>query len=282
MSDQLTTSSFEDILKKYLPEQPKGGDPASNSGAASPINIRLGNEQLTVNSHQELQAALDQRLAQIGDFVRQQEEEKRLLAERLKEAPSTTPNSAAQPQQNDPVSFVEELLADPKSALSKVIQGSDIGEKLANISRLEQQLEKQAFTAAHPLYGNNPKIMGGLEQLCKDRGWQVNAQNLEIAAGWAQNAGFLPHENALRAQQQQAFLQLLAAQAQQAQGQGQVPGQMQQQPPWGQPAAPPPTTTGVAGSMPSESQLTQLVNMADKMSAEDLRRVLSQIPGGSI
>ena len=277
------TTGFEDILRKYLNE---GGDPASTPTVA-PLNIRFGNDQISVKSTEELQSEVDRRLGLIAQAY--QQEKSRYEAALAQTAAQNAPPPPPPPTQmsptggNDPVAFVESLVNDP----TKALEGA-LSDKLARLEKLERNMELQTFTLAHPLYGN-PQIMKGLQTICEQNGMPVTASNLEMAAAWAVKSNYIPDESAFREQQRQAFLQQL----QTPQGvppsgappsQGVPPGVNSNYAQYmaARPMAPP-STYGVQGNAgPSPTQLEQAVALAPKMSAADLKDLIERAGGGTV
>lgn len=286
MSNEVTnpqgsTSGFEDILRKYLNE---GGDPASTPTAA-PLNIRFGNDQISVKSTEELQSEVDRRLGVIAQAYQQEKSRYEAALAAATAAQQSVPVPQQVPQSsggNDPVEFVQSLVNDP----TKALEGA-LADKLSRLEKLERNMELQTFTLAHPLYGN-PQIMQGLQKVCEQGGMPVTASNLEMAAAWAVKNNIIPDEAAFREQQRQAFLQQLQPQGPPAQQappqQGLPPGVSSNYAQYmaARPMAPP-STYGVQGNAgPSPSQLDQAVALAPQMSAADLKALIERAGGPTV
>lgn len=275
-----TVSEIDALLDKYL----KGGDPTSTPTAA-PLNIRFGNDQISVKTPEELQGEVDRRLSGIAQAYRQEKAqyEARLAAIQAAQAAQNQPAPPPSTETrggNDPMEFVQNLVSDPNGTLEKAL-----ADKFARIDQLEKALETQRFTMSHPLYASDPKIMQGLEQVCIQSKMPVTAQNMEMAAAWAVKNNLLPDENVFREQQRaQLMAALQAAQnGQQPQPQTQPGnfnnyvkspyGQYMQTPP------PPPSTSGVQNATVSPSQIEMAERLAPKMSPEDLKSFILNAGG---
>ena len=250
-------NGLDATLAKYLEKE--GGGPGSTPSGA-PLNVRFGNETISVKSPEELQGELDKRMqvfAQAYQTERSQWEA-RLAAQSTPPPPSvTTPPS--QVGEDDPVAFVQRLVSDPRGTLETALSS-----RFAELDELKGQLERQRFTMAHPLYGDT-RIMTGLEAVCKQNGMPVTAQNLEIASSWAVSKQLIPDENAFREQQRQQLLQTL---------QGGQPGAFN----YGAPP-PPPSTSNIQNGGAPPSQLDMAVRLAPQMSKEDLERTIAALGG---
>lgn len=276
----VTVSEIDALLDKYL----KGGDPTSTPTAA-PLNIRFGNDQISVKTPEELQGEVDRRLSGIAQAYRQEKAqyEARLAAIQAAQAAQNQPAPPPSTETrggNDPMEFVQNLVSDPNGTLEKAL-----ADKFARIDQLEKALETQRFTMSHPLYASDPKIMQGLEQVCIQSKMPVTAQNMEMAAAWAVKNNLLLDENVFREQQRaQLMAALQAAQnGQQPQPQTQPGnfnnyvkspyGQYMQTPP------PPPSTSGVQNATVSPSQIEMAERLAPKMSPEDLKSFILNAGG---
>lgn len=274
-----TVSEIDALLDKYL----KGGDPTSTPTAA-PLNIRFGNDQISVKTPEELQVEVDRRLGGIANAYQQEKTqyEARLAALQAAQAAQNQPAPPPSTESrggNDPMEFVQNLVSDPNGTLEKAL-----ADKFARIDQLEKALETQRFTMNHPLYAQSG-IMQGLEKLCEANKMPVTAQNLEIVANWAASQKLIPDENAFREQQRaQLMAALQAAQnGQQPQPQTQPGnfnnyvkspyGQYMQTPP------PPPSTSGVQNATVSPSQIEMAERLAPKMSSEDLKSFIENAGG---
>jgi len=269
------------LLRKY---DIKGGDPASTPTAA-PLNIRFGNEQISVKTPEELQSEVDRRLSGIAQAYQAEKSqyEAKLAAIQAAQVPQAPPTPEPRGG-NDPMEFVQNLVSDPNGTLEKALAS-----KFARIDQLEKALETQRFTMAHPLYAQSG-IMTGLEKICEANRMPVTAQNLEMAANWAASQKLIPDENAFREQQRAQLMQALQA-AQQAQNgvqNGAPPqqgnyndairspyAQYMQAPP------PPPSTTGSQNAVVSPSQLEMAERLAPNMSPDDLKSFLMKATGGN-
>lgn len=280
--------TIDAVLNKYLNE---GGDPGSTPTAA-PLNFRFGNEQLSVKTVEELQGEVDKRMSQLAQAYQQQEQawQQRLAQTQMAAATPQAQNSPTpeSPNNEDPVAFVQQLVSDPRGTLEKAL-----GDKLGAIEELKTRLERQSFSMAHPFYAANPRVMNGLEQVCKANGMPITAQSLEMVASWAAKEGHIPDENAFKEQQRQQLMQALQAQ-QGGNHSAQEPNVLQMPPntgvqnyirsPHGQYMAtppPPPSTTGVNSPGSAPSRLDMVLSQADRMSPEDLKSVITSM-GGSV
>lgn len=276
----VTVSEIDALLDKYL----KGGDPTSTPTAAL-LNIRFGNDQISVKTPEELQGEVDRRLSGIAQAYQQEKAqyEARLAAIQAAQAAQNQPAPPPSTETrggNDPMEFVQNLVSDPNGTLEKAL-----ADKFARIDQLEKALETQRFTMSHPLYASDPKIMQGLEQVCIQSKMPVTAQNMEMAAAWAVKNNLLLDENVFREQQRaQLMAALQAAQnGQQPQPQTQPGnfnnyvkspyGQYMQTPP------PPPSTSGVQNATVSPSQIEMAERLAPKMSPEDLKSFILNAGG---
>lgn len=274
-----TVSEIDALLDKYL----KGGDPTSTPTAA-PLNIRFGNDQISVKTPEELQGEVDRRLSGIAQAYQQEKTqyEARLAAMQAAQAAQNQPAPPPSTETrggNDPMEFVQNLVSDPNGTLERAL-----ADKFSRIDQLEKALETQRFTMNHPLYAQSG-IMQGLEKLCEANKMPVTAQNLEMVANWAASQKLIPDENAFREQQR---AQLMAAlQAAQTGQQNTAPpqsgnfnnyvkspyGQYMQTPP------PPPSTSGVQNATVSPSQIEMAERLAPKMSPEDLKSFIENAGG---
>jgi len=282
---QVNESAIDAVLNKYINEN-KGGDPASSSSPA-PLNFRFGNEQLSVKSVEDLQREVDARMSQLAQAYqseRAQWQQQVNQASLASTPPAPVRQEVSQPKGDDPVEFVQSLVSNPKETLEKAL-----GERLAKIEAMEARLERSSFAQAHPFYAANPQVMSGLEKLCESRGVPITAQNLEMAASWAASQNYIPSEEAFKEQQRQQLLAAIQGQNATQPGQNNV---IQMQPQGGMnpnnyiksphaqymaPLPPPSTSMGGAGSQPS--RLDMAISQADKMSAEDLKRVIEGFGG---
>jgi len=281
---QVNESAIDAVLQKYL--ENKGGDPASSSSPA-PLNFRFGNEQLSVKSVEDLQREVDARMSQLAQAYQQERAQWQQQVNQTALASTPTPQvrqEVPQVKGDDPVEFVQSLVSDPKGTLEKALS-----ERLSKIGEIETRLERQSFSMAHPFYASNPQVMSGLEKLCESRGVPVTAQNLEMAASWAAQNGYIANEEAFKEQQRQQLLAVIQGQNATQPGPNNV---VQMQPQGGMnpnnyiksphaqymaPLPPPSTSMNGAGSQPS--RLDMAISQADKMSAEDLKRVIEGFGG---
>lgn len=280
-----TVSEIDALLDKYL----KGGDPTSTPTAA-PLNIRFGNDQISVKTPEELQGEVDRRLSGIAQAYQQEKAqyEARLAAIQAAQAAQNQPAPPPSTETrggNDPMEFVQNLVSDPNGTLERAL-----ADKFSRIDQLEKALETQRFTMNHPLYAQSG-IMQGLEKLCEANKMPVTAQNLEMVANWAASQKLIPDENAFREQQRAQLMAALQAAQNGQQAQSQVPppsaygasginnyvkspyGQYMQTPP------PPPSTSGVQNATVSPSQIEMAERLAPKMSPEDLKSFILNAGG---
>jgi len=258
-------NGLDATLAKYLEKE--GGGPGSTPSGA-PLNVRFGNETISVKSPEELQGELDKRMQVFAQAYQNERSqwEARLAAQSTPPPPPPSVTTPTAPVgEDDPVAFVQRLVSDPRGTLETALSS-----RFAELDELKGQLERQRFTMAHPLYGDT-RIMTGLEAVCKQNGMPVTAQNLEIASSWAVSKQLIPDENAFREQQRQQLLQTL-------QGQGGQPGQPGGYNFNGAPP-PPPSTSNIQNGGAPPSQLDMAVRLAPQMSKEDLERTIQALGG---
>lgn len=286
---------IQEILNKYEQAPVPGGNLVN-----SPYTLKLGNQEYTVNSPEEAQRILDHSLTQAGTMVSQLENQVRaLMAEKaaLEAQKTQAPEKIdpVKPQNVDAMEFLGSLAESPSNAIVSLAQkdpkiAQAILESSPQFKELQERLELNSFKEAHPFYAADQRTLEGLKQIVKQNNMPLNAKTLDMAAGYAVAQGWLPHEQVIRQQQQQQFLQM---QAQQAQNQGQFntpnPQNSQNQNviPFPQQNnsnyQPPPRVNGGGNQgMPSiEDRVTQLFQN-NNYSAEQMKQMLLQLQNQGI
>lgn len=291
------------ILAEYAASQQKGGDPA-NVGAPAPTNITLdinGNpisfsdaahaskvvtETLTTYEKQlqQIKAENDALLSKMNEFLQQ---------------PNFGAPQSVQPENKpsiDPEEYAKLLLTDPAKADALAAEHNPVIKELkAELTKARQTQVEQQFVQRHPFYANPQaaKVIGGIMQQAN---LPFTSENLELAVGFAQNQGLLPNERML-AQQAQAAQTARLAQMMYSPASPQVGGYenmgQEQSPPFTPPGGfqpspmmqyaqgmntpPPPPSPGRAGFGGAPSSYDQLVQVADKMSADDLKKAIESL-----
>jgi hypothetical protein len=250
---------------------------AQNPLSTGPLKVKVGDKEYIATSGDEVQKLIDNTLYSANTYVQNLQQE---IAAREEELNRYRQYVASQQQENkksenpkavDPREFIEAIADDPAKGIQMILEKrpellEPIIAKHPKVQQLETQTAFQNFAARHPFYAN-PQVLGGLVKITQHFGLPLNDQGLELAASWAVANGQLPHENTLRMQQQQAFVQQFGINPQQQQNEY-VPA------PPPQNMAPPRLGAQNGGNnLSTEQKIDQLFNYGN-LTTEKMRELL--------
>lgn len=303
---QNSSNALDQVLAEYLASQQKGGDPASGAPPApSNFTLDINGRPMQFAGAEDASKVVS---ATVSAYEQQlaaaKAEQDRLLAQ-LNEM---TQSQFAAPQQNfgapkpsiDPEENAKLFLTDPAKAYENGIQETKAFKELKEeLLAAKRQTVEQQFIQRHPFYANQQaaKVIGGIIQQAN---LQFTPEHLEIAVGFAQAQGLLPNEQVLAQQQQAAqaarMAQMFQAPAQPTvggyenfQGQPQYPnfpaptypvqGNFAPSPmaQYGQSMSAPPPSPGRSGFGGGPTTMDQLTQVADQMSANDLKAAIEKL-----
>ncbi len=222
MATQVTQDVVEQILSKLALDN-QGGDPVSTP-PVQPFTVNLNGQTVTANSQEELQAYIaknDENIRQA--FQAQQAQLAAMQAELEKVNKQAKRLNLGEPSPDvtfDADEFVKDVVGGkPVDAVQRAIYANpELSGKLNRIDLLEKKLAQNEFGQAHAFY-NNAQTFELLDKIRERIGLGTSREHYEAAAALAIQNNLLPSEQMLRVQQQQAFMQLMQAQAAQQSGQ---------------------------------------------------------------
>lgn len=280
MSEELVPE-LQAILSKYDLAPVPGGNQVDR-----PFTLQVGNQNFTVNSPQEAQTLINNSLAQAGTVVRTLEERLAALESEKQSwaAKATEKEEPKQPVADESLQFLGDMANSPSEALINLAsKNPKVAETIVTNSpqfkALQERVEFGEFAKQHPFYAADPETVAKLQQFVRSQGMPVTAQTMHLAAGYAVGNGFLPHENVIRAQQQQRFREMANQdpnqQVEQPRYNNVIPFPTQPQPT--QYVAPPPRVNGGA-TQQQTSIMDKINNMMENenLSTEQMRQILTQ------
>lgn len=209
----------EQILSRLTTED-KGGD-QSSTPQSQPLTVNIGGSAVTVNSSEELQAILAKNEEAFKAAYAQQQAQLLAAQQALEAAQKKAKLNMGEPTPDvsfDADQFVQDVVGGkPVDAVTRAIAASPFNEKINKVEALERKIAQYEFGSRHPFY-NTPQAFEFLDKVREKVGLGASAEHYEAALALAvQNRLMIPEE-VLRAQQQQAFYQMVQAQQAGAQG----------------------------------------------------------------
>ena len=299
-----TAETVEQIIARLSQDPPTGDNANATPQTNKPFAVSMGGQNVTVNSPEELQGYISKNEEGVRQaFLQQQQQVQALVAEveKLQKQQKTRVN-LGEPTPDvsiDPDQFVHDIVnGKPVDAVTRAFNASpEIKAQLNKMANLEQKLALSEFSQRHPFYAN-PQVIGFLDQIRERVGLGNSVEHYEAAAALAIQNGRLPDERVLRAQQQLALSQQLAAQNQsQYQNGYSQPQQPQNQIPYNpapgmanvnipmaagygynSPAyLPPPASPSNSTSYPNALESALALSNAGKLKGEDLIQVIQSL-----